>query len=466
MMQLKIKNMNYINKWLIYFLFLLNSQINYSQFETDDRNKIKVDGVASVVGDYVILDSDIDRMYVDMKSQGISIKGVSRCELLSKLMEDKLYAHHAIQDSLEISDQEIYDYVGQSIDYFIEQLGSIEKVLEFYNKPTELSFREELFEINKIQKLSTLMQSEIIEKTSITPEEVREFFNSIPKNDLPVFGTELEISQIVIAPEVSVKEKERIINQLKKFKSDIVEGGSSFASKAILYSQDPGSRSTGGKYTLVRKKPRMVKEFRDVAFSLPEGEISEPFKSDYGWHILKVDKIRGQEVDIRHILLSPKIDEEELTKSKKILDTIRKRIIDNEITFSDAALYFSSEKETKFNGGILINPVTGDNRFELTKIDPVLYNQIRYLKDNEISVPLIDEDRSGQKKYKILKVSNRFDEHTADYSKDFIKIKELALKRKKLNTVKKWMIEKINSTFINLNESYRSCDLNYNWLKD
>tara|TARA_B100001057_G_C22819286_1_gene938758 strand:- start:517 stop:1914 length:1398 start_codon:yes stop_codon:yes gene_type:complete len=465
-MQLKIKNMNFINKWLIYFLFLLNSQINYSQSETDDRNKIKVDGVASVVGDYVILDSDIDRMYVDMKSQGISIKGVSRCELLSKLMEDKLYAHHAIQDSLEISDQEIYDYVGQSIDYFIEQLGSIEKVLEFYNKPTELSFREELFEINKIQKLSTLMQSEIIEKTSITPEEVREFFNSIPNNDLPVFGTELEISQIVIAPEVSVKEKERIINQLKKFKSDIVEGGSSFASKAILYSQDPGSRSTGGKYTLVRKKPRMVKEFRDVAFSLPEGEISEPFKSDYGWHILKVDKIRGQEVDIRHILLSPKIDEEELTKSKKILDTIRKRIIDNEITFSDAALYFSSEKETKFNGGILINPVTGDNRFELTKIDPVLYNQIRYLKDNEISVPLIDEDRSGQKKYKILKVSNRFDEHTADYSKDFIKIKELALKRKKLNTVKKWMIEKINSTFININESYRSCDLNYNWLKD
>ena len=256
-------------------------------------------------------------------------------------MEDKLYAHHAIQDSLEISDQEIYDYVGQSIDYFIEQLGSIEKVLEFYNKPTELSFRDELFEINKIQKLSSLMQNEIIDKTTITPEEVREFFNSIPKNDLPVFGTELEISQIVIAPEVSTKEKDRIINQLKIFKSDILEGGSSFASKAILYSQDPGSRATGGKYTLVRKKPRMVKEFRDVAFSLPEGEISEPFKSDFGWHIIKVDKIRGQEVDVRHILLSPKIDEEELSKSKKVLDTIRKRVIDEEITFSDAALYLS-----------------------------------------------------------------------------------------------------------------------------
>ncbi len=465
-MLLKTKNLRSINKDLLCLLFIFISLSTFSQSESNMTGKIKVDGVASVVGDYVILDSDIDRMYVDMKSQGISTKGVTRCELLSKLMEDKLYAHHAVQDSLEISDQEIYDYVGQSIDYFIEQLGSIEKVLEFYNKPTELSFRDELFEINKIQKLSSLMQNEIIDKTTITPEEVREFFNSIPKNDLPVFGTELEISQIVLAPEVSTKEKDRIINQLKSFKSDILEGGSSFASKAILYSQDPGSRATGGKYTLVRKKPRMVKEFRDVAFSLPEGEISEPFKSEFGWHIIKVDKIRGQEVDIRHILLSPKIDEEELSKSKKILDTIRKRVIDEEITFSDAALYFSSEKETKFNGGVLINPVTGDNRFELTKIDPVLYNQIRYLEDNQISVPLIDEDRSGRKKYKILKVSNRFDEHVADYSKDYIKIKELALKRKKLNAVKKWMTEKINSTFININESYGSCSLSYNWLKE
>ena len=229
----KTKNLRFINSLVIYLLFTCNTFSIFSQSQTQIIEKIKVDGVASVVGDYVILDSDIDRMYVDMKSQGINTKGVTRCELLSKLMEDKLYAHHAIQDSLEISDQEIYDYVSQSIDYFIEQLGSIEKVLDFYNKPNELSFRDELFEINKIQKLSSLMQNEIIEKTTITPEEVRDFFNSIPKSDLPVFGTELEISQIVIAPEVSDDEKKRIINQLKTFKSDILEGGSRYASKAI-----------------------------------------------------------------------------------------------------------------------------------------------------------------------------------------------------------------------------------------
>ena len=460
MMLFKTKNLKLISKFLLLIIFL--NQNNLSAQSSASR--IKVDGVASVIGDFVILDSDIDRMYVEMESQGMTTKDVSRCDLISKLMEDKLYAHHAIQDSLEVSDQEIYDYVAQSLDYFTEQLGSIEKVLEFYNKSDELSFREELFEINKIQKLSANMQSEIVEKISITPEEVREFFESIPKNDLPVFGTELEISQIVISPKVSMEEEKRIIDKLKSFKVDILEGGSSFASKAILYSQDPGSRSSGGKYTLQRKKPRMVKEFRDVAFRLPEGEISEPFKSDFGWHLLKVDKIRGQEVDIRHILLTPKVDDRDLLESKKVLDTLRKRIIDGEISFKDAAMYFSSEKETKNNGGVLINPITSDTRFELTKIDPVLYNQIRYLKDNEISVPLIEDDKSGMKKYKILKVSNRFDEHTADFSIDYIKIKELALKKKKLDAVQDWMRDKIKSTYISISTEYRSCNSQYNWI--
>ena len=461
-MPFKIKSLRYIIKILFLNFIFFSDSIVYSQ---TNESKIKVDGVASVIGDFVILDSDIDRVYIEMESQGLATNDVSRCDLISKLMEDKLYAHHAIQDSLEVSDQEIYDYVGQSIDYFTEQLGSIEKVLEFYNKSDEASFRDELFEINKIQKLSATMQSEIVDNISITPEEVRFFFESIPKYDLPVFGTELEISQIVMTPKVSLKEKKRIVEKLKSFKIDILEGGSSFASKAILYSQDPGSRSNGGKYTLQRKKPRMVKEFRDVAFRLPEGEISEPFESDFGWHILKVDKIRGQEVDIRHILLTPKIDEKDLDDTKKVLDTLRKRIIDGEISFKNAALYFSSEKETKNNGGVLINPITTDTRFELTKIGPVLYNQIRYLKDNEISVPLIEDDKSGKKKYKILKVSNRFDEHTADFSVDYIKIKELALKKKKLNAVQKWMKDKIKSTYISINEEYRSCNSNFNMQK-
>lgn len=447
---------------VLFFLLVTASGI---QAQDALAGRIKIDGVSAVIGDYVILDSDVDKTILEMESQGIDVKGISKCQLLGKLMEDKLYAHHAIQDSLEISVEEVYATVDQIIDNFTQQLGSIEKVLEFYNKEDEASFRQDIFEINKVQKLSSMMQAQIIENVEVTPEEVRVFFESIPNIDLPTFGTELEISQIVIEPEVSEAEQDRIINQLRTFREDVLERGSSFASKAILYSQDPGSRATGGKYTLNRKRPQMVKEFRDEAFSLEEGEISEPFKTDFGWHILMVDKIRGQEVDVRHILLTPKIEPFQLAEAKKKLDTIRKRIINEEISFKDAALAFSSEKETKFNGGVLINPQTGDTRFELTNLDPVLYSQIRNLEDNEISAPLMEEDRSGLKKYKILKVSNRFDEHKADYSTDYVKIKALALKEKQLNAIKEWMQEKIESTYIYLNKANRNCEFTNNWQK-
>ena len=462
MTQYKQKNLKFIlNLLIIAFVLFLSTQSLYSQ----ENLRFKLDGVASVVGDYVILDSDIDKTFSEMESQGISTKNVTRCELLGKLMEDKLYAHHAIQDSLEVSDTEIYSYVDQSIEYFTEQLGSLEKVLEFYNKKDELSFRDELYELNKIQKLSQLMQSKIVDDVEVTPEEVKLFYESIPVVDLPIFGTELEISQIVIEPNVSEEEKNRVINMLNSFKNDVEEKGLSFASKAILYSQDPGSRANGGKYTLHRKRPRMVKEFRDVAFSLEEGEISSPFKTEFGWHILTVEKIRGQQVDVRHILITPNIDESKLTESKKLLDTIRKRILDKEIEFKDAAFNFSFEKETRNNGGKLINPITGDTRFELTKMDPKLYNQVKNLDEGEISLPLLETDRSGLKKYKIIMVSKRFEEHLANFSKDFAKIKDLALKDKQLKAVKKWLKLKIDETFINVNKSFRSCNFSNNWNK-
>ena len=456
MMLLNQVNMKYINSLFLVLLF----QFSYSQ------EKIKVDGISSVVGDFIILDSDIDRVIIDMQSQGLSTAGISKCQLLGKLMEDKLYAHHAVQDSLELSDNEIYDYVDRQIEYFTEQLGGIDKVLEFYKKRDEISFRDELFEINKTQRLSEMMQQKIVEKVEITPEEVRQFFNEIPRIDLPIFGTELEIAQIVIEPKVSEEENQRIIDQLKLFREDILEGGMSFASKALLYSQDPGSRSKGGKYTLNRKKPRMVKEFRDVAFALQEGEISQPFKSDFGWHIVTVDKIRGQEIDVRHILLIPNISQDELKSAKEKIEKLRERIANEEITFSDAALQFSDERETRLNGGVIINPSTNDTRFELTKMDPLLYSQVKDLEDNEMSMPLLDNSDNAVQKYKILKVTNRYDEHVADFSKDYVKIKELALTEKQLRAVKRWMQDKIKDTYIILNSDINYCDFVYNWKKE
>lgn len=429
------------------------------------KTRLKIDGVSAVVGDYVILDSDIDKAYIDLESQGVSVKDITRCSLLGKLMEDKLYAHHAEQDSIEVSNDDINNYVDQTIDYFVQQLGDMNKVLEFYKKKDEQSFRNELFEVNRIQQLSQQMQSKIVEDIEVTPDEVKAFFNTIPKADLPIFGSELEIAQIVVEPNVSLDEEKRIIEQLEIMRNDVLENGSSFSSKAILYSQDPGSRSRGGRYTLDRKRPQMVKEFREQAYRLQEGEISQPFKTDFGWHIVTVDKIRGRQIDVRHVLLTPTVSNSALGEAKNELKLIKKRIEDGEITFEAAAKEFSDDDITRANGGVLINPSSGDTRFELTKLDPQLYNQILKLEDNEISIPILEEDRSGNKKYKIVMVTNRFNEHVADYAQDYVRIKDLALKEKQLKTIEKWMIEKIADTYVSVNRDNQSCEFANNWLK-
>jgi peptidyl-prolyl cis-trans isomerase SurA len=469
-MQYNKKNLNFmkqISKYFFSTIILLFFNLSFSQADNSSDtilNKIKIDGVSAVVGEYVILESDVDKTLIDLQSQGVSTQSITRCSLLGKLMEDKLYAHHAEQDSLEVDNNQIYAYVDKTIEYFVDQLGSLDKVIEFYKKKDEQSFRTELFEINKVNQLSEKMQSKIVEEIEITPEEVRQFFNSIPKYERPVFGAELELAQIVINPEVSSEDEQKVIDRLETIKNDIVVNGSSFATKAILYSQDPGSRSTGGKYTLNRNRPQMVKEFRDAAYRLREGEVSDPFKTPNGWHIIKVDKIRGQEVDVRHILLIPEVTSDALAEAKRTIDLIRKRIIDKELTFEEAAKSLSDEEETKNNGGVLINPTTGDTRFELTKMDPVLYSQAQKLKDNEISNSLLEEDRRGIKKYKIIKVSNRFDEHIAEYSQDYIKIKELALKEKQLKKIQSWMVEKIDETYININKDNKDCNFTNKWV--
>lgn len=460
-MPFKKRNMKLINNKiaLIFALGICAFNTMYAQ----PNQKKKIDGVVAVVGDYVVLDSDIDKTFIELKAQGADVKDITRCEMLGKLLEDKLYAHQAIQDSIVVSDAEVNEFMNSQMDQMVEQVGSIEKVIQFYNKKNLEDFKTYFFDVVKMNKLTNQMQRKIFEDVEITPEEVRTFFNAIPKEDLPVFGAEMEVAQIVVKPAITQVEKQKVIDKLKELKKEVQEGAS-FFSRAVIYSEDKGSSSNGGFYKIT-KKTQFVKEFKDVAFSLQEGEISEPFETDFGFHIIYLEKIRGQELDLRHILMSPKVTNEAVAEAKTKIETIRKRIVDGEISFAEAARQFSDEKETRNSGGILINPRTMATRFELTKMDPALYSQVSDLKDNEVSLPLVDEEQNGNKKFKLITITNRYEEHTADFAKDYLKIKELALKEKQIKAVAKWTEAKIKVTYVKINGEYRNCNFNSNWLK-
>jgi peptidyl-prolyl cis-trans isomerase SurA len=480
-MQLKIKNLKSIiklNQYLLICFTCLVTQVVSSQIIIEDEvvevktdtvdtsNSRKIDGVAAVVGDYIILDSDIDNTILQLKAQGASLDGVTRCQLFGKLLEDKLYAHHAIQDSVLVSDAEIRAAVDYQVQQFLEQSGkSMDELIAFYHKEDEKSFRDEMFEINKSNKLASEMQKKIIEEVEVTPEEVRQFYNRIPVDERPTFGTELKVSQIVVEPVASPENVQKAIDQLNQFRADVIDNGASFRSKVVLYTDDKESIKTGGLYTLYRKKPRMVKEFRDVAFAMQEGEISEPFETEFGWHIIYLEKIRGQEYDVRHILLIPEVSQDAINEAKAEIEKIRKSIVDGDITFEDAARESSDEKETKSEGGFLINPATQDYNFELTRMDPELYGQIQDLKDDEVSLVLTERGRTGNIKFKIMRVTDRVDEHIADYSKDYLKIKELALNEKRFKVIEEWQDEKIMETYIKINGEHRDCEFSSNWLK-
>ena len=475
-MPLKIVQMKSITNKVMLTFFLLFSALTFVNAQEVIKDsvvavakpaipsgmKLKIDGVVGTVGDYIILDSDIDKGFLEITAQGGSTKDVTRCQILGKLLEDKLYAHQAVQDSIIVSDAEVKGMMDERLSYMLEQIGSMDKLVKYYQKDSEEEFRTYFFEVLKEQKLTGEMQKKIVEKVEITPEEVREFFKKIPTADLPVFGAELEVAQIVIKPKVTDEDKKKVIDKLNGFRKECLEG-SSFATKAVLYSEDPGSSKNGGYYKMTRKTP-FVKEFKDVAFSLAEGEISEPFETIYGYHIIYVEKIKGQEIELRHILISPVVSQESLKEAKEKITLIRKKIQDKEITFAEAARTMSDEKETRANGGTLVNPKTQDTRFELTKMDPSIYSQVSNLKDNEISMPFL-EDVQGKKDYKIMIVTNRIDSHTADYAKDYIKIKDLALKEKQFKAIGKWFDTKIKDTYIKIVDEYKECPFTNNWVK-
>jgi peptidyl-prolyl cis-trans isomerase SurA len=354
--------------------------------------------------------------------------------------------------------------MNEQINSMVEQIGSKEKLYEYYKKKDEQDFKAYFFDIIKMNKLTSQMQRKIIDGVSVTPEEVKQFFNGIPKDEIPTIGAEVEIAQLIVKPIITKEDKQAVIDKLNGIRKDILDGTSSFTSKAVIYSEDPGSSSNGGYYK-INKKTQFVKEFKDVAFRLNEGEISEPFETEFGYHIIQVDKIMGQDIELRHIVISPKVSSKAVSEAKEKIDAIRAKIASGEITFEDAAKSSSDDKDTKNNGGLLLNPRTSEPKFEVSKLDPALYNQINTLNEGQMTNVFVDQERQGAKFFKILKVVKKTAEHKADFSTDYIKIKELALSDKQYKTIAKWTEENIEKNYIKINGEYKDCVFTNNWLK-
>ena len=433
------------------------------------QDRIKLDGVAVVVGKNIVLDSDIDKFKKELQSRIEGKVDITDCEMLEELMTQKLIAHHAVVDSIVASDAEVNSDVERNIAYFTQQLGNMDRVLELYGFNDEEDLRNELYNIQKEQILIRKERASITESVDVTPEEVRTYFKNLEKdNNLPEFSAEIELGQIVKILKPSEEETKRVIDKLNEIKKEI-EAGFSFRLKAIINSDDPSvsgnGPGSGGKYTITRQSG-FIKEFKEVAFSLDEGEVSEPFESGFGFHIIRVDKIKGQERDVRHILIQPKISEAEKNVAKNELIKVRDQILSGEISFEDAVLKHSDDVETKNNKGLIINQSSNDTKFDLTRMDPSLYNRISNLKTGEITMPYYDEVRGESKMYKFLLLKSKVETHTADFVQDYEKIQQLTLEKKREETIEKWAKDKITDTYIKINNDFKKCNFDYNWKKD
>ncbi len=459
-MQYKIKtsmNINLVRKAICAITFLsiftLQAQMN------------KIDGVEVVIGKNIVLDSDIEKFKLDLETRTEGKVKISDCQMLEQLMLQKLLAHHAVIDSVLVTEAEVNATVNRNIAYFTQQFGDIDKVISVYGFNDIQDLKREIFKVEKENALVSKEQAKINEKIDVTPEEVRIYFNSLKaKNELPEFQAEIEMGQIVVYAQPTEAETKRVIDKLTELKKEI-EGGSSFKMAAILNSDDPGVTQNGGQYTIT-KESSFIKEFKEVAFSLDLGQVSEPFKSDFGYHIIQLHEIKGNQRVVSHILMQPNIPESTLKETQKKVEDIRKEILDKKITFEEAVLKYSEDKETKFNQGIILNAQTNETKFDLTRMDPTLYARISNLQKDDISDPFYDETQGGEKMFKIIVMKDRTNTHVADLVDDYVKIQKLALQKKKEENITKWAKGKIEDTYIKISDKFRKCSFDKNWKKE
>ena len=435
---------------LVFFSFVtvLVSQSNSNDtLRSLDSNMVLLDGVFAVVGDHVIFHSDISEQIMQYQTQGYDSPDLKN-QVVEELFFQKMLLHFAAIDSLEIDASEIENTIQQRISFFEQQLGSSEKVETYFQKSI-VELMNELKPIVKNQLLVQKMQYNIMQDVGISPSEVNDFYNNLPKDSIPLIETQFQVSQILKEPEPSILAIQETQSKLEELRNRILKG-SDFATMAILYSEDPGSSRNGGAYYSV-KKGFFVKEFEAVAFSLQIDEVSEIFETEFGYHIVQLIDRRGNEIDVRHILMTPKISNQDMLDAKSFLQSLKNDIIDNTMDFGTAAKEFSSDKETKNNDGLMINPNTNNSFFsisELEDLDSSLLNEIKLLQVDSITDPMYIKLSNGKEAYRIIKLVSKKNEHFATLIDDYPYLKNYFTVVKKERFLSDWYKKKIKDIYI------------------
>lgn len=429
--------------------------------ENNPSSQTVLDEVVAVVGKNIILQSDIETQYLQFRMQGY-IEGSSstiKCDILKELIFQKLLLNQADIDSIVVSNSQVNQELERRFRYYISQFGSQEKLEEYYHKTVD-QFKEEMRDIISDQILQQEVQTKITKNVTITPKEIKAFYHDILKDSLPLINTAYQVAEIVKKPPVSSAEKLSVKEKMLDLRTRILKG-ESFATLAILYSEDPGSAKKGGELGMYGRG-ELYPEFEAVAFGLKEGEISGIVETEAGYHIMQLIERKDEFVNVRHILLVPKISPIELQKAAVFLDSIQGLIVKDSISFANAAKRFS-DNQNRFSGGIIINPNSGNAMFQAEELDPKIFYVIDKLEVGQVSAPVAFKTEENKDAFRLIQLVKKIPPHKANMQQDYDVIQKAAINKKKQEVIDNWVKTRAAKTYIRIIDKYSNCSYFDTW---
>lgn len=437
--------------WLLIALAFCIPQWAYTQDE-----RAVIDRLVATIGGEIILLSEVQEQFAYAKQQQADLPDEYRCIVLQNLVVQKMLVNQAKLDSLKVTDDEVESQLTARIDRLLLYFSQDQKALEEYYGQTIDQIKENTRTDLRNQLLAERMQAKITEKATITPAEVKAFFDNIPVDSLPYFNAEVELREIVFKPKVNAEEREKARKKVEDIRKRI-EAGEDFAALAKKYSDDPGSGQEGGDLGW-QKRGTFVPEFEAMAYKLEKNQLSPIVETEFGFHVMQLLERRGNLIHVRHVLIKPEITEADLTLSEKSLDSVRLQIKDKKITFSDAVKKYGDKNVQSYNNdGRMTNPRSGNTFFEVSDMDTDIFFAIDGLPIDEVTKPIAFRAQDGTRMFRLVQLQSRSRPHKADLKQDYGKIQQAALNQKKSEYTEKWVLEKLRSTYLSISDMFEGC---------